>query len=416
MKELTKTFCILPWIHVATYNDGSALLCCVARNSGNLNLNNMTVDEVWNSDHFKQARVSMLKGEQVPACHSCYKEEEAGILSHRQAENISWSKELGIDMINQLVDETKEDGSVNHNFITLDMRLGNTCNLQCLMCRPNDSSKWLKDATTLAKELVSDAKWDWKHKIEIKTSDFDWYKNEKFKTTFYEAAGSIRHIIFAGGEPLYIKEHKEIIQELVARGFSKNIELRYHTNGTILSQDIINLWEQFKMVKIMISLDGAEPVNSIIRSPANWKEIEKNLRIYDSLGDNFVIELLCTVQALNIYYLPEFSEWILAQNYKKIRKAPSVGLFHCGTLHWPRYMSTKILPKELKKEITEKIESYVNQQKNPKFFKKLLDQVNFMNSEDCQDKISEFTEYIDKISTMKGLQIREKLPEIFKYF
>lgn len=39
MKEPTKTFCILPWIHAATYNDGSALLCCAAQNSEKLNWN-----------------------------------------------------------------------------------------------------------------------------------------------------------------------------------------------------------------------------------------------------------------------------------------------------------------------------------------------------------------------------------------
>jgi MoaA/NifB/PqqE/SkfB family radical SAM enzyme len=247
MKAPTKTFCILPWIHAATYNDGSALLCCVAQNTENLNLNKMSLTEVWNSDHFKQARVMMLRGEQVPACDSCYKEEDAGIRSHRQAENQHWYKELGEEYLKSLVESTEVDGTVHNELITLDLRLGNTCNLQCLMCRPRDSSKWVKDAKFLSENLKTEAKWDWKYKIENYTTDeFEWYKNENFLKDFYAAASSIKHIIFGGGEPLYLKEHKEIIKKLVELGQAKHIKLRYHTNGTIYDEEVVELWKEFK--------------------------------------------------------------------------------------------------------------------------------------------------------------------------
>ena len=61
--DKSETFCILPWTHIATWTDGSALLCCVAQNSHKLNFNKDSVDTIWNSEHFKDARVKMLKGE-----------------------------------------------------------------------------------------------------------------------------------------------------------------------------------------------------------------------------------------------------------------------------------------------------------------------------------------------------------------
>jgi MoaA/NifB/PqqE/SkfB family radical SAM enzyme len=166
---------------MATYTDGSALLCCISNSEKGLNLNNMSLKEVWNSDHFKSARLDMLAGRQVKHCSSCYKEEAVGIYSHRQIENHIWKNKLGEDYIKELVSKTNPDGSLDVDWITLDLRLGNTCNLQCVMCRPIDSSKWVKHATILKQELKTDARWDWKHKVEsYSTNNFEWYKDAEF--------------------------------------------------------------------------------------------------------------------------------------------------------------------------------------------------------------------------------------------
>lgn len=75
----SKTFCILPWIHAATYTDGTALLCCVAKSHPNpSDLNESTIKQVWNGKMFRDARLKMLRGEEVDNCHSCYAEEAVG--------------------------------------------------------------------------------------------------------------------------------------------------------------------------------------------------------------------------------------------------------------------------------------------------------------------------------------------------
>ena len=313
----SKTFCILPWTHIATYTDGSALLCCVSGSEPNLNLNKMSLQEVWNSDHFKSARKNMLQGIPVKNCSACYKEEFEKMMKellykNKVQENALVRVTLFID---ELVASTNEDGSLDRDWITLDLRLGNTCNLQCVMCRPIDSSKWVKHATILKQELKTEAKWDWKHKVDnYSTNNFEWYKDDKFLEDFYSSATDIKHIIFGGGEPLYIKEHKEILTRLVESGASKNIDLRYHTNGTIYDKEVVELWTKFRYVDIMISIDGGKEINDYIRYPADWDTIERNLHLYDNTPANIDIKILCTVQALNIYYLPEFADWLLMQN------------------------------------------------------------------------------------------------------
>ncbi len=400
----SKTFCILPWIHAATYTDGTALLCCVASAHPNPeDLNKSTLKEVWNGKMFRDARLKMLAGEEVPNCQHCYKEEAVGIHSHRLVENHVWYRKLGKEYLDDLVARTKADGSVEHDVITLDLRLGNTCNLQCVMCRPVDSSKWVKHAKVLAEELQTEVKWDWKHKIlDYKDSKFEWYKDPEFLESFYENASNIKHIIFGGGEPLYIKEHKEIIKQLVERGYAKEIELRYHTNGTIWDDEVAQLWHSFKRVEVMISLDGMNEVNDYIRYPANWSTIEQNLRKYDALPDNFDIKILCTVQALNIDHLPDFSDWLLAQNFNKIGKKSQAGIFHPGILHYPQYLCTKVLPKDAKDKISKKLLDYVELHKDNHQIQKFKSLVEFMNAEDHSHMFEQTLEYLDKIDQLRS--------------
>lgn len=399
----SKTFCILPWTHIATYTDGSALLCCVSGSEHNLNLNKMSLQEVWNSDHFKSARKNMLQGLPVKNCAACYKEEQVGIHSHRQIENHIWKNKLGDEYIDELVASTNEDGSLDRDWITLDLRLGNTCNLQCVMCRPIDSSKWVKHATILKQELTTEAKWDWKHKVDnYSTNNFEWYKDDKFLEDFYSSATDIKHIIFGGGEPLYIKEHKEILTRLVESGASKNIDLRYHTNGTIYDKEVVELWTKFKYVDIMISIDGGKEINDYIRYPADWDTIERNLHLYDNTPANIDIKILCTVQALNIYYLPEFADWLLMQNYKKISKPRLDGIFHTGTLHYPQYLCTKVLPKHTKAKVAEKIYRYAEQHTDNPAIQRLKKMIDFMNSEDWSNKLDQTVEYINKLDTLRS--------------
>lgn len=403
MTERTKTFCILPWTHMASYTDGSALLCCVANSRKELNFNTMSPEEIWNSSHFRQARRLMMVGAKVKECGACYKLEEIGMYSHRQIENHIWKNKLGDDYITDLINETKSDGSLASKWITLDLRLGNTCNLQCVMCRPIDSSKWVKHATILKEELKTDAKWDWKHKIEnYSTNNFEWYKNETFLKDFYESAKDIRHIIFGGGEPLYIKEHKEILEKLVATGESTHIELRYHTNGSIYDKEVVELWTKFKFVDIMISIDGAKEVNDYIRYPSDWETIRKNLELYDNTPSMIEVKILCTVQILNIFFLPELVNWLAVQNFKKISRVNLDGTFHPGILHYPKYLCVKALPKEIKNKVSEKLYKFARDNTDNPSIQRMLKIIDFMNSEDWSNIFDQTIEYIDKLDQLRG--------------
>jgi hypothetical protein len=68
LNDISPTFCVLPWIHMATYTNGTPLLCCVAQppnDKEKINLNYESINEIWNSDHWKRARKAMIAGKKI---------------------------------------------------------------------------------------------------------------------------------------------------------------------------------------------------------------------------------------------------------------------------------------------------------------------------------------------------------------
>jgi len=404
-----ESLCIQPWIHLATWNDGNVPLCCIAQPERDLNLNKHTPQEIWNSTQFKQARLDFIAGKKPPQCSACWKEESAGILSHRQIENHMWERKLSAEYIDNLISSTNEDGSVSHNPITLDLRIGNTCNLQCVMCRPRDSSKWLADSKKLAATLTSPgARIDWQHKADSisSTSVFDWFSSLQTQDALQEFMGDIQHIIFGGGEPLMIKEHLEFITQLVESGHSKNITLRYHTNGTQLTERFIELWSEFKRVELMISIDDWGQRNDYVRYPSDWTTISANLDRLDQTADNIVVTILATVHAMNIYNLPEFAIQVLNRGWQKIGKN-NHGLFSVGTTHWPQYMSTRVLPRRVKDVIVERWLQFTELENNQYWCLRVSKQLEFMNGADESSKFPDLLDYIEKLDLLRPIKFSD---------
>ena len=109
----------------------------------------------------------------IDGCSDSFENGWGGCLSK---EGLSYAeyKELGEEYIRDLISKTEPNGRLSEDLITFDFRLGNTCNLQCVMCRPKDSSRWLGDAKKLARMLETDAKYDWESKIRL-NHDSNWF-------------------------------------------------------------------------------------------------------------------------------------------------------------------------------------------------------------------------------------------------
>lgn len=405
----SKTFCIKPWVHIATYTSGEALMCCVAKEAAG-NLNRDTIEQIWNSDHYKQARLKMLKGEKVSACTKCYDEEAGGVLSHRVIQNHLWEDKestneghVGKEAMDKLIAETRDDGYLETKPISFDFRLGNTCNLQCVMCGPKDSSKWVG----LAKQLGQIDKWD--------TSKFNWVEDQDFwDKQFLPLLPNIKHLILAGGEPMYLKQHVPLLEKIVEQGYAKNIKIRYHTNATIIpSNKILELWKEFKFIDYTMSIDCYEEKNSYIRYPDHWENIVDTLHMVDSSYDNIGPRMNCTINALNVFYIPEFVEWVESQKFEKVSQGTQHGLPFIGYVHGPTYLNCKVLPEHVKKVIADKYDEWYKGRKEKNYSVDSIYGIkNFMLSEDKSKHFKMFESYIQKMDNIRGTDFAKTFPEL----
>jgi hypothetical protein len=216
------SFCVLPWIHLATRPNGDMRICCVANASGAdtgdytvglvkmedgepANFGHNLPTEAFNNDYMKSVRKTMLAGEVPASCLKCYKEEQEGISSKRIWETGTWHYN-DVD-IPKLIEETEEDGSVPYKLQYLDLRLGHTCNLKCIMCSPHDSSLWVpefKKVFPIFKSPLVQKQLTW----DPESFNNQWHENPEFWREIYDQIPNIKELYFAGGEPLLIKEHK----------------------------------------------------------------------------------------------------------------------------------------------------------------------------------------------------------------
>ena len=433
---MSKTFCPLPWIHLATRPNGDVRVCCTANASGAgkqdektaglvkkdgiaMNLRDHTIEEVWNSEHMRRTRLQMLKGEIPISCTKCFNEEAKGITSKRQWESEEWKQRVDFD---KLIASTKEDGTAPVSIPYFDLRLGNLCQLKCVMCSPHDSSSWIKEWKLQMpqyknKDLIADQGWDDQY-------DYTWYKKGSFIDSMKHQAFNIQELYFAGGEPLLIPEHYKILEFMVDEGYAKECNLRYNSNGLELPDKLFKLWEHFKEVRFNFSIDAYGERNNYIRYPSKWEEVAKNLKKLDeNTKDNTVINIACAIQLLNVGYIDELAEWKMDQGFSKIN--PSMfggGIIGTHLVYLPSYLNVQVLPQEAKLWAKDKLEKFIDRQKfnlefnqHPYGAQRWRGLIKYMMQEDWSNKLPALQEYLQVTDERRETDFRKTFPDLGRY-
>jgi hypothetical protein len=442
----SESFCVLPWIHLATRPNGDMRICCVANASG-ADSGDYTVGlvkmedgkpanfakdlptEAFNNDYMKSVRKTMLEGAVPASCTKCFKEEEEGVASKRIWETGTWHLQEGID-IPELIAQTAEDGSIPYKLQYLDLRLGHTCNLKCVMCSPHDSSMWVPEHKKVYPLFQSPLI---KNQMSWNADEFNnaWHENPEFWREVFDQIPNIKQLYFAGGEPLLIKEHRRLLEEIVARGYADKIVLRYNTNGTLISESMIELWSKFRKVKVGFSLDGMSGRGHYIRYPLDWATIEHNLQLLDNAPDTIQTNIAFAVQILNIKHVPDFIKWKVKNNFKKINfdknasgQTMGGGLIGVHLLWIPTWLSLRVLPKEDKLEVRKLFaelqqwlwDNYTQDAEfwevNPYGWKRWEGILDWMDKEDHTNLLPDFCEYITTMDQQRGTSFKTTFPEL----
>jgi MoaA/NifB/PqqE/SkfB family radical SAM enzyme len=167
-------------------------------------------------------------------------------------------------------------------------RMSNVCNLRCIMCNGETSSRIRKQVDKLPP---------------IKPRYPDSFFAEL--TTFLDHA---HYVEFYGGEPFLVREHLRIFDLLLAMPARRRPSLYVNTNGTVLTQRVERYLEELPFERIGVSLDGVSAaVNELVREGVDHRQQMENLERFHALCERRGIQLMLNVTETrqNWFELPD---------------------------------------------------------------------------------------------------------------
>ena len=321
-----KHFCILPWIHLHVSQNGRVSPCC--NNNRYLgNVQESSINEIWKGKAFSELREEFLANIPDKRCSHCYNIEASGKESMRQISNQKYAKEL-----NRIENKNPEP-------IYLDIRFSNICNFKCKTCWHGNSSAWYEEGS---KRNASDERI-----IKAFTNNFEELLNY---------LDDVQEIYFAGGEPLIMEEHYQILEELEKRKLF-DVELRYNTNFSNLNfkdKSILSIWKKFKKVHVSASIDAAFELGEEIREGFNWYQFIENRKQMLEICPKIYFEVAPTISTLNIFNLPELHQKLV--NLELI----NINNIYLNFLERPQEYNLKTLSVKEKEQVEKLVSEHID--------------------------------------------------------
>ena len=364
------SFCILPFMHMSTTTNGEYRLCCRSRPISQINYQQMHnlfpkqfpednentayPKDTFLSQRYNEARKEMIEGVKNPRCDACWKLEEKNVISLRKSMNLE-----RLEKYIHLVEKFVKTGNLDWNVPVLELKLSNICNLRCRMCSPKDSTPWIDDWKEVKHLYTRGDKVYYENIIQANNLEnrkiLDLFsKNKIFVDDIIENLDNVHELEFAGGEPLLDPLHFEIISKIKN---PENVILKYSTNLTHLEfkkgRNVLDVWKKYKGIKLTISIDGDERLNSIIRKNSDWNVLRENINLCkNSLKDKLLsIRGTTTISAMNVGHLLETMDAIT----KDLKIS-----WHTSRLTKPEFLHANVLNKEELKRIQRVLEHQLN--------------------------------------------------------
>jgi sulfatase maturation enzyme AslB (radical SAM superfamily) len=253
--------------------------------------------EFQKDPQLNQIRNTWNHGQFPKECSACQQAELSGVASRRQCSN-QWYKDNGYN-------------NTQVELLRIDYWTGDLCNLACVICGPQNSSAWKQE--------------------------LNWPKERK-KTLVNQVWNTLdltqlKFIHFNGGEPLLNKEHVKFLQAIPDK---KQVHINYNTNGTVRPDNqLLDLWEQFKLVQLDFSIDDLGDRFDYQRYPAKWDQVASNLQWFiDHAPHNCMFATNTSVGILNHDNLDNLNQWLNTHFHTthhndpiEHRQQPVTGLF-----------------------------------------------------------------------------------------
>lgn len=302
-----KSICTLPWSGFELEADGSVKNCVMSKTRLG-NINQSSIENILGGEVNTKLKKDML-GDKMPYnCSGCHLQEKGKSDLNSISSRLYYHKELGKKIDMNFYDDVK-----NFSLKHVDLRWTNSCNLACVYCYPEFSSKW-------AQELG----------VNIKSAD---NARQEVKNYVFRNITKLENVYLAGGEPMLMKENLEFLQILKEKNPSCNI--RINTNLSTTKTGIFELLCNFKNVHWTVSVESIEAEYEYIRHHASWQNFLDNLKIIREFDHKISFNML--------HFILNYDSIFGCVDYLK-----GIGFndnsFIIGPLYSPRYYNILNLP------------------------------------------------------------------------
>lgn len=390
-----------PWLQLNAQVNGFVLPCCMSTRDEATKLSNLNENAdlrvAWNSERMKALRLDLLSEKKNSLCDKCYKYESLGKESERMKYNRDYKNRF------DRVTRTEKDGSLkDEKILILDMRFSNKCNYKCRICSSECSSLWYEDERKLGLESTQ---------LSSKKK-FIPSNSQSFSQSFFSSLDGIEKIHFAGGEPLVMDEHYQVLDYLI-KNKQFNVEISYNTNLSTLKYKnwkVIELWNHFNKVHLWASLDGMGEKGDYMRKGQHWNKIEDNIRTVQHNCPNVLIGVNVAVSLLNVFHLPEFLSYMIDNNFVHQDR---INLY---LLFGPEYFNLTQLPIGVKAEAEKLLYSFkdhylqnINGGENIASHIDVI--ISYMNSKQG-DQLSATKDWLVKVDQIRNEDFVKTFPEL----
>lgn len=358
---MNKTYCPVPFYSVEL-NPEYFKLCCVSGKQYDYPKTNFL--DFWNTKILEDIRKKNLDGLLIEDCTLCYDRDK----------KIGQSKRLNEIAKNKLYKKPTDFP------IHLQIKLSNVCNLKCIMCSPDYSTKWNEDVPRFS---------SMRNFQKSKTQFFKKKELEIILTKFIESNPTvIKTLELYGGEPLLAKNFWNYLDYYNAPSLN-NINLQLVSNGTFIKDYHLAHMIKFKSVNFVISVDGTDEVFEFVRFPAKWSVVDKNIKKINNFAalhkNRFNFTLSFTLSSFSAIGLRDFLLYCKKYNYPY---CINVATHESSTSKG--YSNPGILQEKLKILIIEDIKNLINARWFPIVKNALADK----NSAEMKQKIFDYYKLI----------------------
>ncbi len=330
--------------------------------------NEYTKDFFTNSELIQKRRQDTLNGIQHSDCQTCWADVNNGITSFKDLMN-EWNN------FDQPIDKPHIE--------YIEVELDNTCDLSCLYCNADQSSKIAQEEGIIVPDMT-------------RQKDIDIYK-EWLKDIVNNSPRNIT-LAFMGGEPTASKLFYELIEYIVTLDASK-LTLQVTTNCNtkdFLFNKFLDAIDKVGGVEINISNESFKEDSKLIRYGLDWDRFEKNVKAY---ALHKKVTFISFDTTMNILALPTYSKYIqwIFDTMSKYNKPFSIS---GDMVVIPNELDIAILPASFKTYIDQAIQ-IVNENQLPNciskdkilsFMESGIDRVSSNYKEDYKNIVRQFLE------------------------